>query len=176
MKRESLVKTIFVSSTFRDMQAERDLLRYDVTSRLNAFAEPYGRRVELLDLRWGIDSTDLDSEAAQRKVLDVCLGEIERARPLFIGLIGGRYGWVPEPEDIAGRLHMSYSWFRRVFKQYTGFSPGRYILELKIEKLYDPVHDRNMVSILQTPNKRLAHARVPMYWDIDLGLWVFQEN
>jgi AraC-like DNA-binding protein len=37
-------------------------------------------------------------------------------------------------EEVAGRVSMSYSWFRRIFKQYTGFSPHQYMLELKIQK------------------------------------------
>lgn len=38
------------------------------------------------------------------------------------------------PEDVANRVNMSYSWFRRLFKQYTGFGPAQYILELKIQR------------------------------------------
>ncbi len=29
-------------------------------------------------------------------ILRLCLEEIERSRPLFIGLLGDRYGWVPD--------------------------------------------------------------------------------
>ena len=39
-----------------------------------------------------------------------------------------------KPEHIAGETGMSYSWFRRLFKQYTGLSPYRYIQELRIQK------------------------------------------
>jgi AraC-like DNA-binding protein len=38
------------------------------------------------------------------------------------------------PEEIAAQLNVSYSWFRRVFKQYTGFSPTQYMLEMKVQK------------------------------------------
>jgi len=38
------------------------------------------------------------------------------------------------PESIAEKVNVSYSWFRRIFKQYTGLSPSQYILELKIQK------------------------------------------
>lgn len=37
-------------------------------------------------------------------------------------------------EKIAQEVGMGYSWFRRIFKEYTGFSPIQYILELKIYK------------------------------------------
>lgn len=38
------------------------------------------------------------------------------------------------PEDIAKHIGLSYTTFRRFFKNYTGFSPAAYILELKINK------------------------------------------
>lgn len=38
------------------------------------------------------------------------------------------------PEDVASKLNMSYSWFRKLFKDYTGVSPAHYILELKIQE------------------------------------------
>lgn len=38
------------------------------------------------------------------------------------------------PEDIAERVNMSYSWFRRIFKQYTGLAPVQYIQEIRIHK------------------------------------------
>lgn len=41
---------------------------------------------------------------------------------------------ISDPEQIAAQLNMSYSWFRRVFKQYTGFSPAQYQLEIKLQK------------------------------------------
>ena len=37
-------------------------------------------------------------------------------------------------EDIANRLCMSYSSFRRNFKQYTGLSPHQYLQEIRIQK------------------------------------------
>jgi len=54
--RKTTNKSIFVSSTFRDMQAERDALRDFVLPRINEFAAKYGRAVEIIDLRWGVDT------------------------------------------------------------------------------------------------------------------------
>ena len=94
-------KSIFVSSTFRDMQAERDALRDRVLPRVNEFAEKYGRSVELIDLRWGVDTSSAESEAEQyKKVLRTCLDEIERSHPYFLALIGDRYGWSPPLQDM----------------------------------------------------------------------------
>ena len=38
------------------------------------------------------------------------------------------------PEDIAKELVMTYSWFRRLFKQYTGLAPARYISQLRLQR------------------------------------------
>jgi len=38
------------------------------------------------------------------------------------------------PEEIAASLNMSYTWFRRMFKNYTGLAPAQYITQLKIQK------------------------------------------
>ena len=37
-------------------------------------------------------------------------------------------------EDIAAELNVSYAWFRKAFKMYTGIAPNQYLLQLKIEK------------------------------------------
>ena len=52
-----------------------------------------------VDLRWGVT----DEQKAEGAVLPICLAEIERSRPYFIGLLGERYGWVPDeiPADLA---------------------------------------------------------------------------
>ncbi|MDR1414647.1 MAG: AraC family transcriptional regulator [Odoribacteraceae bacterium] len=39
-----------------------------------------------------------------------------------------------DPETIARELNLSYSWFRKEFKNYTGHSPAKYFQELKIGK------------------------------------------
>ena len=38
------------------------------------------------------------------------------------------------PEDIAKTLYMSYSGFRRAFKEFTGTSPSKYMVELKLNE------------------------------------------
>ena len=38
-----------------------------------------------------------------------------------------------KPEQVARQLNMSYSWFRRLFKEYTGFAPAQYVQELRIQ-------------------------------------------
>ena len=94
------MKSIFVSSTFKDMHEERDILHKRVIPELNEYAAQYGESVSLCDLRWGVNTEDLDSEEGSRKVLSVCLDEIDRCRPYMIVLLGERYGWIPESETL----------------------------------------------------------------------------
>ena len=92
---------VFISSTFRDMQAERELLVKQVFPELRRVcAERFVTFTEV-DLRWGIT----EEQAAEGKVLPICLEEIHRSRPYFIGLLGGRYGWIPDsvPPEVMAR-------------------------------------------------------------------------
>jgi WD40 repeat protein len=52
------------------------------------------RHVQLVDvdLRWGV--TEADAEGG--KALDICLDEIDGCRPYFLGILGHRYGFVPD--------------------------------------------------------------------------------
>src|SRR6266436_4296809 len=82
---------VFISSTFRDMQAERDELVLRVFPRVRKLCEARGVTWGEVDLRWGIS----DEQKAEGKVLPVCLAEIDNSRPYFIGLLGERYGSLP---------------------------------------------------------------------------------
>jgi hypothetical protein len=81
---------VFISSTFRDMHAERDYLVKACFPRLRQWCEE--RRLHLVDvdLRWGITR----EEAENGKALELCLQEIEGCRPFFLCLIGEQYGSV----------------------------------------------------------------------------------
>jgi tetratricopeptide (TPR) repeat protein len=95
-------RPIFVTSTFRDMHAERDWLRTRVFPALEERLRQRFHYLEAIDLRWGVaSSVETDEEARGLAVLTVCLGEIERSRPFLIGLIGDRYGWIPPAAQAA---------------------------------------------------------------------------
>ena len=83
---------VFVSSTFRDMQAERDELVLKIFPQLRRLCEERGVTWGEIDLRWGIT----EEQSQRGEVLPICLEEIRRCRPYFIGLLGERYGWIPE--------------------------------------------------------------------------------
>lgn len=87
---------IFLSSTFSDMQEERSAL-VKCFEKLKLTAARRNVTLSLLDLRWGVT----DEEARSGKVISVCLNEIERSYPFFIGLLGNRYGYSPDPSDVS---------------------------------------------------------------------------
>jgi tetratricopeptide (TPR) repeat protein len=91
-----IARPVFVSSTFRDMQAERDYLRDVVFPELAERLRTRRHHLDPIDLRWGIETASVADEGEKEAiVLKVCLDEIERSRPYMIVLLGERYGWVP---------------------------------------------------------------------------------
>lgn len=96
---------IFVSSTFQDMHFERDMLHSVVVPELVSYFSKKRLSVDLIDLRWGIDTSGDTSEQENTvKILKVCFDEIERSKPFFIGFIGERYGWIPNSNDIESAI------------------------------------------------------------------------
>lgn len=88
---------VFLSSTFSDMNSERDRL-VKLFVRLRPLALSRGVNISLVDLRWGVTR----EEALSGKVLEICLREIDRCRPFFVGIVGHRYGWCPGRDEISG--------------------------------------------------------------------------
>lgn len=94
-------RPVFISSTFSDMQAERDHLRDFVLPALEERLAERQRHLEWVDLRLGVAAGDLrGAEAREAHVLEVCLSTVRRCHPFMIVLLGDRYGWTPESERI----------------------------------------------------------------------------
>lgn len=113
--------SVFVSSTFRDMQLERDAIHSAVLPRLRELADAYGTDVSVIDLRWGVDTSGTTEAEQERKVVRACLGEIDRCEPFFLSLVGERYGYVLPDDSLAGLLRTRL-----------GLPAGRSITELEI--------------------------------------------
>jgi hypothetical protein len=123
---------VFISSTFRDMHAERDHLVKVVFPALREQLERHRVHLIDIDLRWGVTKEQAENDL----VLDLCLKQIDECRPFFIGILGERYGWVPAkyPADAL----MKFGWIQ----QHTGKS----VTELEI------IH-----GVIQNPQMR-GHA------------------
>ncbi len=89
---------VFISSTFRDMHAERDHLVTVVFPELRERLELLGLEFFDVDLRWGVPEKDANGETANS--WEYCRQWIDRVEPFFICILGQRYGWVPEPEKL----------------------------------------------------------------------------
>ena len=117
---------VFISSTFRDMHGERDLLTRFVFPELRARA--HSKQIQLydVDLRWGVTEDD----ARHHKALEICLNEISRCH-YFIGLLGERYGWVQNEYDVSDSPQ--FDWLKQ-------FPSGRSITEVEMRHacLQDP--------------------------------------
>lgn len=102
---------LFISSTFRDMGAEREYIVKKVLPELADWAEKRGVRLVETDLRWGVPahSTTIDT-------IETCLGELEqikqnsKGQPLFLCMLGDRYGWIPNLTDIPEEVAKRYDW------------------------------------------------------------------
>jgi Domain of unknown function (DUF4062)/NACHT domain/MalT-like TPR region len=148
---------VFVSSTFSDMQAERDYLVKFTFPQLHKLCESRAVTWGEVDLRWGIT----EEEKAEGKVLPLCLEEIRRCRPYFIGLLGERYGWIPD--EIPQELIERESWL----KEHLGHSVTE--LEILHGVLLDPkmadhayfyFRDPSFIDSLP-PESRAPYAEVP---------------
>lgn len=91
---------IFISSTFRDMDAERDAIKQFVIPRLNKRYRHLYVSFHAIDLRFGVNTQNLGEEESENMVLGTCFSKIDSSRPFFLGLLGGRYGWIPHKDRI----------------------------------------------------------------------------
>jgi hypothetical protein len=93
MLRTQQVFRVFVSSSFRDMRAERSALHAIVFPRIAAFCRERSCIFEPIDLRWGISR----DAANEHKTVEVCLEEARACRNTSHGfhhltLLGDGYG------------------------------------------------------------------------------------
>jgi tetratricopeptide (TPR) repeat protein len=119
---------VFISSTFRDMHAEREELLKFVFPKLRHICESRGVVWGEVDLRWGI------TDEQKAEVVPICLKEIRRCRPYFIGILGERYGSAPDP--FPESLVAEESWLER--------ARDRSVTELEI--LHGVLNDPDMAA------------------------------
>lgn len=134
---------VFISSTFRDMMAERDALMSHTWPELRRFCRE--RQVELVevDMRWGIT----EEQSTRKETLKLCLDEIRACRPYFVGLLGERYGWMPSDEAFTADLTEEQPWISQLH--------GKSVTELEI-----------LHGVLNTPEmagRSFFYFRDPVY-------------
>lgn len=105
---------VFISSTFQDMEQERNVL-LETFREINLKFMERNVSVTALDLRWGVT----EEESKTGKVVEVCLNEIDNSHPFFIGIIGNRYGWCPPIAQFDGNSNLveRYEQLRNLFEE-----------------------------------------------------------
>uniref|UniRef100_A0A671RMS4 Telomerase-associated protein 1 n=1 Tax=Sinocyclocheilus anshuiensis TaxID=1608454 RepID=A0A671RMS4_9TELE len=142
---------VFISSTFRDMHAERDVLVRSVFPELRRRAAPHYLYMQEVELRWGV------TEEESNRAVELCLSEVCRSQ-LLLGILGERYGLVP-PRPTLPELPQ-YSWLNSA-------SNGLSITEMEIRQfqaLYpDTAQIFNIIYILCI----CMFSSVPVAWRTD---------
>src|SRR5262249_3827268 len=92
-----------------------------------------------IDLRWGIT----EDEAANERVIDLCLEQVDACRPFFLAFLGHRYGWVPAkiPQETQQRFPF--------IARYPGVSVTE--LEIRHGAVLDP-KDGSLLVLLRGEN------------------------
>lgn len=71
------------------------------------------------------------------------------------------------PESLAQKVGVGYSKFRKIFRNYTGFSPGQYIYEIKILKAKE---------LLDTTNMSVKSIAIELGFDADYFVTAFKNK
>ncbi|XP_061195706.1 uncharacterized protein LOC133203923 [Saccostrea echinata] len=96
------VVRIFISSTFSDMRAERNILSHEVFPKLKQLCLSKDLDFQVVDMRWGV-TEDCQNDHSVDKI---CLQEVANCQklslgPNFVAIMGDRYGFRPIPTEIS---------------------------------------------------------------------------
>eukprot|EP00741_Cyanophora_paradoxa_P005506 tig00000889_g5338.t1 len=83
---------VFLSSTFKDMEGERNEIFRSAFPRVQRLCAARGLHLVFVDLRWGIS----EEESRQGQVILACLRELQRST-YFVSFLKRRYGWHAAP-------------------------------------------------------------------------------
>ncbi|XP_029970145.1 telomerase protein component 1-like isoform X2 [Salarias fasciatus] len=139
---------VFISSTFRDMHSERDVLVQSVFPELRRRAAPHCLYLQEVELRWGV--TEEESERAT----ELCLSEVCRSQ-ILVGILGERYGQVPDRPALPDLPQ--YSWLATA-------PEGLSVTEMEIrqfQSLYPGVAHERMFCYFRDPE---IIKSVPVAW------------
>ncbi|XP_054623593.1 telomerase protein component 1 isoform X2 [Dunckerocampus dactyliophorus] len=139
---------VFISSTFRDMHAERDILVRSVFPELRRRAAPYCLHLQEVELRWGV------TEEETGRASELCLAEVCCSQ-MLVGILGERYGFVP-PKPVLPDLPQ-YRWL-------LGAPEGLSVTEMEMRQfqaLDSNTAKKRMFCYFRDPS---ATKMVPVAW------------
>ncbi|KAJ8397340.1 hypothetical protein AAFF_G00438890 [Aldrovandia affinis] len=144
---------VFISSTFRDMHGERDILVRSVFPELRRRAAPHCLYLQEVELRWGV------TEEEAGRALELCLDQVCHSQ-LLVGILGERYGLVP-PQPTLPQLPQ-YDWV-------SSAPAGLSITEMEIrqfQELHPDSAQSRMIFYFRAPH---LSRSVPVAWRADFA-------
>ncbi|KAL1515510.1 hypothetical protein AB1Y20_002132 [Prymnesium parvum] len=111
---------IFLSSTFRDMNGEREILLKKYAPALRQMGRERGVFISFVDLRWGVTK----EQAQGGEVVDICLSELGRSH-YFVNFLGLRGGWRPTKAQVTKPTFNKFPFL-------TSYCPGRSVTEFEV--------------------------------------------
>lgn len=146
----------FISSTFDDMQQERDVLVKKVFPKLRKLCQQRRAVFTEIDLRWGITT----EQVAEKKVLELCFEEIDRSLPYFIGVLGERYGSMVDLASIPPHLFESHGWLKEFSRaSVTELEIQHAVLQKRLMHGHAWFYFRDPEFIEQTPREEQLKLR-----------------
>jgi len=150
---------VFISSSFRDMHGEREVLVKHVFPRLRQKCHARGVELTEIDLRWGL--TD-EQTKNMTDVVRVCLEEIDLCKgnpPFFLSLLGEQYGTVVETAqfEVLHRHKPDFEWLKN--------SPAASVTELEIIHAIFSRLEQGSVTFEELAKTTLFYMRNPAYID-----------
>lgn len=154
---------VFISSTFRGLWDERDVLVRQVFPEIRHHCRARGVDFVEIDLRWGIPK----EQVTRGESVPICFQQIDLCRPYFIGLLGEYYGSVIllEQREIACA---DYPWIENGYLDrsvteleilYAMFNVGQNVSEKKLQECAENAlfyfRDPHYVDTL--PEKKRKH-------------------
>jgi len=150
---------VFISSTFRDMHGEREVLIKHVFPRLRQKCREQDIELTEIDLRWGLTEEQTQN---MTDVVRICLEEIDLCKghpPFFLSLLGEQYGTVVKTAEFQ-TLHShkpDFEWLKNY--------PPASVTELEIIHAIFSRLERGSVTFEQLLNSALFYMRSPAYID-----------
>ena len=161
---------VFISSTFREMQEERDIIVKKVFPRFRIETENRGISFSYVDLRWGVKPN-----AMPKEIIDTCLSEIKNCEPYFIGLIGHNYGSIiPDLENAEiDQLEKNHEGVNALIQNGSEKKIGYTELEMRYNLLYSKDKSRNFFYIKddKTHNRGCLFSLIPQ-----ISKWMKRSN
>lgn len=157
---DGLIFRLFVSSTFADFEAEREILQRNVFPRLREQARAGGARFVPIDLRWGVSREATD----QQETMEICLKEVDRCHaegqpPRLLALLGHRLGWRPLPPSVPADIWESgapalaapdLSQLERVYRRDDNARPASWVLQPRAGWVLRPgVNEESLLACVE---------------------------